>query len=151
MKFNQKQIWLINFEPSFGHEYRKMRLGLIIESSYYIELGNLITVIPISSKIDRPKVLDVTLLKTTRNRLMSDPLLKIQQISSFDKRRFVKLIGICDDEVFENVKENMGNTYQSKINDTALFVNPSSLPSRWLGGMKFLFTGYEANEGYILQ
>ena len=38
---------------------------------------------------------------------MHDSLLKIQQISSFDKMRFVKYIGICDDEIFNVVKENI--------------------------------------------
>jgi mRNA interferase MazF len=48
VEFSQKQIWLINFDPSFGHEYKKVRPGLIIEDSEYIQTGNLITVLPIS-------------------------------------------------------------------------------------------------------
>ncbi|MCP5106166.1 MAG: type II toxin-antitoxin system PemK/MazF family toxin, partial [bacterium] len=33
MEFNQKQIWLVNFDPSFGHEYKKVRPALIIADS----------------------------------------------------------------------------------------------------------------------
>ena len=107
MKFRQKQIWLIDFDPSFGHEYKKMRPGLIIENTKYIELGNLLTVIPISSKIDKHNELDIMLPKNEKNRLILNSLLKIQQISTFDKRRFVRYIGICDDDIMETVKKNI--------------------------------------------
>lgn len=65
------------------------------------------TIIPISSKTEKRNELDIILPKTEKNRLMHDSLLKIQQISSFDKMRFVKYIGICDDEIFNVVKENI--------------------------------------------
>lgn len=47
------EIWLVNFDPSFGHEYQKVRPALVIESDFYIPLGNLITVLPISSQIQK--------------------------------------------------------------------------------------------------
>ena len=65
------------------------------------------TIIPISSKTEKRNELDIILPKTEKNRLMHDSLLKIQQISSLDKMRFVKYIGICDDEIFNVVKENI--------------------------------------------
>jgi mRNA interferase MazF len=105
--FYQKQIWLINFEPSFGHEYKKVRPGLIIEDSGYIQSGNLITVIPISSKAEKQTELDVYLPKDEKNRLMKDSLIKTRQISSFDKRRFFKYIGVCNQEVFAKVLANI--------------------------------------------
>ncbi len=48
-QFQQGQIWLVNFEPSFGHEYKKVRPALIVQSNRYINSSNLLTVIPISS------------------------------------------------------------------------------------------------------
>jgi len=107
VEFSQKQIWLINFDPSFGHEYKKVRPGLIIEDSEYIQTGNLITVLPISSITEKQTELDVNLPKDGKNRLMKDSLIKTKQISSFDKRRFIKYIGDCDQEVFEEVVENI--------------------------------------------
>jgi mRNA interferase MazF len=107
MTLNQKQIWLINFDPSFGHEYKKMRPALIIQDNRYIHDGNLITVLPISSIIEKPMGLDVFLPRDSDNRLMKDSLIKTHQISSFDKRRFIKYIGVCDSIIFENVKENI--------------------------------------------
>lgn len=107
MVFNRKQIWLVNFDPSVGHEYRKVRPALIIGDSRYTQTGNLVTLIPISSKVDKQFELDVYLSKDTKNRLMKDSLIKTKQISSFDKQRFIKYIGNCNEKVFGEVLENV--------------------------------------------
>ena len=107
MKFKQKQIWLVDFEPSFGHEYKKIRPGLIVEDSDYIESNNLIVLLPLSSKVEKSSILDVIIQKDNNNRLMTNSLIKVHQISSFDKRRLIKFIGVCSNEVFEQVKLNL--------------------------------------------
>jgi mRNA interferase MazF len=106
-KFQRGQIWLVNFDPSFGHEYKKVRPALIIQNDKYIESGELLTVIPISSQISKQTELDILLIKDSQNRLMIDSLLKIKQISSFDKRRFIKLVGIVNEGIMTNVKESI--------------------------------------------
>ncbi|MCL5991403.1 MAG: type II toxin-antitoxin system PemK/MazF family toxin, partial [Bacteroidetes bacterium] len=45
MEFQQKQIWLINFDPAFGHEFQKTRPGLIIENNFYIPKFELLTIL----------------------------------------------------------------------------------------------------------
>jgi mRNA interferase MazF len=117
VEFSQKQIWLINFDPSFGHEYKKVRPGLIIENSEYIQTGNLITVLPISSITEKQTELDVNLPKDEKNRLIKDSLIKTKQISSFDKRRFIKYIGDCHQEVFEAVLENIKKYLSIEVED----------------------------------
>ena len=106
-KFQRGQIWLVNFDPSFGHEYKKVRPALIVQNNKYIESTNLLTVIPISSQMVKQTVLDFLLKKDSRNRLMTDSLLKTKQISSFDKRRFIKLIGTVDEETMKKLGENI--------------------------------------------
>ncbi|NIM14329.1 MAG: type II toxin-antitoxin system PemK/MazF family toxin [Candidatus Aminicenantes bacterium] len=107
MEFSQKQIWLVNFDPAFGHEYRKVRPALIIQDTKYINIANLLTVVPISSKVDKRIELDVLLPKDKNNRLVKDSLVKTYQISSFDKRRFIKYVGICNDKVFKSIQKNV--------------------------------------------
>lgn len=107
MDFSQKQIWLINFDPSFGHEYQKMRPGIIIENNYFIDRFELLTIIPISSKIENKFELDIEIQRTALNRLMYNSIIKTKQINSFDKRRFVKLIGICEDNIFNILQKNI--------------------------------------------
>lgn len=106
-KFKHGQIWIVNFDPSFGHEYRKVRPALIIQNDKYIESGELLIVIPLSSQTSKQTELDILLRKDPQNRLMADSLLKIKQISAFDKRRFIKLVGIVNEEIMEEVKENI--------------------------------------------
>ncbi|MBN1999823.1 type II toxin-antitoxin system PemK/MazF family toxin [candidate division KSB1 bacterium] len=35
-KCQRNQIWLVNFDPSFGHEYKKIRPALILQNNEYI-------------------------------------------------------------------------------------------------------------------
>jgi len=105
--YKQGQIWLVNFDPSFGHEYQKTRPALIIEADVYLPLGSLITVVPISSQVSKSNLLDVMLPKDEANRLISDSLIKTRQISSFDQRRFIKLIGACIPSILQNVLSNV--------------------------------------------
>jgi len=106
-KFQRGQIWLVNFDPSFGHEYTKVRPALIVQNDRYIESNNLLTVIPISSQTIKQTDLDILLEKNAQNRLMIDSLLKMKQVSSFDKRRFIKLIGIANKETMIKIGENV--------------------------------------------
>ncbi len=62
-KFQRGQIWLVNIDPSIGHEYKKIRPALIIQQEKYISSSNLLTVIPISSQISKTTELDVLLKK----------------------------------------------------------------------------------------
>jgi len=103
--FQQGQIWIINFDPSFGHEYKKVRPGLIVQSNEYMQYGSLLTIIPISSRIEKKAELDVFLPRTINNRLMKNSLIKTWQISSFDEKRFIKFVGNCEDNVLQLVKD----------------------------------------------
>ncbi len=57
--FRCGQIWLVNFDPSLGHEYKKVKPALIIQNYIYIESSDLLTVIPISSQITKQTELDI--------------------------------------------------------------------------------------------
>ncbi len=78
-------IYLVNFDPSMGKEYQKVRPALVVQSNTIH--SELVTVIPISSKAEKKEADDILVLKDSRNRLLHNSLLKVRQISSFDKRR----------------------------------------------------------------
>jgi mRNA interferase MazF len=105
--YKQGEIWLVNFDPSIGHEYQKVRPALIIENNNYLPLGSLITVIPISSQTDKSQLLDVLIPKDSVNRLTKDSIIKTRQISTFDKRRFLKHIGTCQFDVMRSVMDSV--------------------------------------------
>lgn len=97
------EIWLINFDPSIGKEYQKMRPALIIQSDTIN--SNLVTVIPFSSKLKSEDENDILVVRNQFNRLYSDSMLKVKQIASFDKRRFINFIGVLSASNMNKVKE----------------------------------------------
>lgn len=108
MKVYQRgQIWLVNFDPSFGHEYRKVCPALIVENNDYIDTSSLLTIVPISSQTTKQKSLDVLLENNSQNRLMKNSLIKIKQVSSFDKRRFIKHIGLVRTKMMATIDKNL--------------------------------------------
>ncbi len=106
-EFKRGQIWLVNFDPSFGHEYQKIRPALVVQDGQYAEQSSLVTVVPVSSQIDKFTSLDVLVKKDKTNRLAKDSLVKMTQISSFDKRRFFKLIGEVNKDTMQSISENL--------------------------------------------
>lgn len=106
-KYQRGQIWIVNFDPSIGHEYKKVRPALIIQQERYILSGSLLTVIPISSQVVKLTELDVMLEKDVQNRLMKNSLLKTKQISSFDKKRFFKFVGTLNEQTMKTVDDNI--------------------------------------------
>lgn len=105
--YKQGQIWLVNFEPSVGHKYQKVRPALVVEADAYLPLGKLLTIVPISSQVQKSSLLDILLPKNATNRLLMDSIIKTRQISSFDERRFIKLIGVCEPSILHNVLINI--------------------------------------------
>jgi mRNA interferase MazF len=103
----QGEIWLVDFDPSVGHEYQKVRPALVIEATNYVPFGSLVTVAPISSQVEKAGLLDVLVPRNPENRLVKDSLVKTRQLSSFDKRRFIRLIGTCQPEVLHHVLQNI--------------------------------------------
>ena len=101
------QIWLVNFDPSIGHEYNKMRPALIVQNDRFITDDALVTLIPLSSQLHKTFSLDVFIAKDEQNRLMTDSLVKTNQLSTFDQRRLVKLIGNVDSAILKKVKKNI--------------------------------------------
>ena len=101
------QIWLVDFDPSYGHEYQKVRPAVLIQQDKYIEHSKLLTVLPISSQIENITELDILLKKDSQNRLLKDSVIKTKQISSFDKRRFIKLIGTINKQAMDKIDENI--------------------------------------------
>jgi mRNA interferase MazF len=83
--FKRGQIWLVNFDPSYGHEYKKVRPALILQKDKYIESGSLLAVVPISSQIDKQTELDILIKCNSQNRLMKDSLLKMKQLARSTK------------------------------------------------------------------
>jgi mRNA interferase MazF len=84
------EIHLIQFDPSVGTEIQKRRPGLVIQKS---PQRNTVIVLPISSKKLNHPLYEIELRKDDRNHLYVDSVVVLDQVKSFDKRRFVGKIG----------------------------------------------------------
>ena len=98
-----RHIYLVNFDPSIGREYRKVRPALVLQVNEVTARSPLVTIMPISSRLEKQDVDDITITQDERNRLLHTSILKVHQISSFDKRRFIHRIGEASDDVMNHV------------------------------------------------
>lgn len=86
-------IYLIQFDPSTGHEYQKTRPAVVISSDDVLRRSSFVTCIPLTSRVSRPFDDDILVVKDNENNLFSDSLLKSQHISTFDQSRVEKYVG----------------------------------------------------------
>lgn len=101
----QGEIWFTALPFGVGHEYRKKRPVLIIQCDETIEKSSVVTVIPFTSNTCNVLDQDILVLKSKKNCLYKDSVLKMQHIYSFDKQRFEKKIGELACDVMSEVKE----------------------------------------------
>ena len=97
MKFAQGDVWLIDFEPSIGHEYQKKRPAVIVSSNKALAQGRLITVVPMTSS-EENTIYDHKIKKDINNNLYKDSVGKVDCLSSFDRSRFIKKLGKLNEE-----------------------------------------------------
>src|SRR3989338_8178577 len=91
-------VFLVDFDPSVGHEYKKIRPAVIVQSNKTIKNSSLITVMAMASQLTQVRKEDVSLKKTKANGLYADSIIKVGRIHSFDRKRFLKEIGVAPQE-----------------------------------------------------
>jgi mRNA interferase MazF len=102
----QKEIWIVKYPAdAVGHEYKKERPGLIIESDFQIQKTNIFTVAPLTSNLGNITADDILIKKDRENNLFRDSVLKTHHIQSFDRSRFIKRVGKINEKLSEKVKE----------------------------------------------
>lgn len=99
MEIHYGHIYLVNFDPSIGSEYKKVRPALVVQTDEVTLQSPLVSIIPISSRVEKKDADDIIVPKDEKNRLLHTSVLKVRQVSSFDKRRFIHHIGEVDAEV----------------------------------------------------
>lgn len=97
--FRNGVLFLVDFDPSVGHEYKKIRPAIIIQSDKTIKKTVLVTVMPVTSQLSNRQEYDIEVKKSSKNGLFSDSLVKASCIHSFDRKRFLKKIGDASDEL----------------------------------------------------
>jgi len=98
-------IYLVNFEPSTGHEYQKMRPAVVIQSDHQLKRSSVVTIMPLTSQTDKKLPEDILVQKNQKNRLYSNSVIKVHWITSFDRSRFAKKVGILEVGELNQIKD----------------------------------------------
>lgn len=101
----QGELWLVQFLNSVGHEFKRARPALIIESDSKISKSSVFTILPLTSNMNNKLRDDILVIKDSQNKLFCDSILKVHQIQSFDSARFIKRIGIVKKDILEQVRD----------------------------------------------
>ena len=95
------EIYLINFDPTIGHEVKKKRPALIISNNIHNRYSPLVTAAPLSSNIDRVYPFEVCISKVMAG-LNNNSKIMIIQLRSIDKKRLLNKIGTIEDKKILN-------------------------------------------------
>jgi mRNA interferase MazF len=91
------EIYLINFDPTIGHEVKKKRPAIILSNNIHNQYSPLVTVAPISSNTKNIYPFEVYIPGGKAN-LDNDSKIMIIQLRSLDKKRLIRKIGSVDDK-----------------------------------------------------
>lgn len=104
MAFTFGNIYYVEHDPSVGHEYRGKRPAMVIQEKNVSESSTVVTVMPMTSQLNQLGPSDVLIEKDSKNRLTLDSVIKVHHISSFDKSRFIHMIGKAGSPTIRQVR-----------------------------------------------
>lgn len=98
-------IWLVNLDPTIGHEIWKSRPGVIIQNDLGNTYSPITIVAPVTSQnLERIYPIEVLLTRKSSG-LDHESKVLCNQIRAIDKQRLVKRVGRVDDETLQNLNE----------------------------------------------
>lgn len=86
-------IYLVEFDPTRGHEIQKTRPALVIQNDIGNRYSPITIVAAISSKFDTPPHPTDVIIETTESGLSQRPAVALNQIGSIDRQRLLKRLG----------------------------------------------------------
>lgn len=103
---NCGDIFLVDFgSGSVGHEFKKCRPAVIVQSGPQIKKSNLITVLPLTSNLNNKLDDDIFVFKNEENLLLDDSLIKVHHVMSFDYQRLYHKIGEIGEDTLQKIKQ----------------------------------------------
>ena len=99
------EIYLVEFDPTRGHEIKKTRPALVIQNDIGNRHSAITIVAAITSKLSpKPFPIEVTVEPSSANGLALRSAIHLDQIRSIDKERLVKHIGVIDPATMRKVE-----------------------------------------------
>ena len=97
----KEEIYLVNFDPTVGHEVKKKRPALILSNNIHNQYSPLVTVAPLSSNTNKVYPFEVYVPKKLTG-LNENSKIMIIQLRSIDKKRLINKIGNIEDKEITN-------------------------------------------------
>jgi mRNA interferase MazF len=96
------EIYLVNFDPTIGHEIQKTRPALVIQNDVSNQYSPITIVAAITSQFgDPPRPREVPI--PLRHGLPKPSAVILNQIRSIDRQRLIKRLGALDDATMQKV------------------------------------------------
>lgn len=92
------EIYFVDFDPTIGHEIKKVRPVLILQNNIGNQYSCLTVVAAISSQTDNLKPIDV-FISAREGHLPKDSVILLNQIRTIDKRRLKKCVGAVNPQI----------------------------------------------------
>lgn len=105
-KLEPGDIYFIEFGPSKGHEYEKLRPAIILTKPDSTNIPNIITCVPLTSKLNNKFSDDIIIKKDSINNLRTDSIIKMHHLTSCDPSvRIKKYIGQVTPEKLDEIRQ----------------------------------------------
>ena len=96
-------IWLVNLDPTIGHEIKKSRPAVIIQNDLGNKYSPITIIAPVTSQ-NLEKIYPIEVFLAERNSgLKKDSKVLLNQIRAVDKRRIIKKLGKVDKEIIDKI------------------------------------------------
>ena len=106
-KFPERgEIYLVCLDPTIGSEINKTRPALIISNDINNQIAQTVTVIPITSNIEKVYPFEA-LLPSQGSGLLKSSKAKCNQIRTIDKKRLVKSLGKVSTEKLKEIEKSL--------------------------------------------
>jgi mRNA interferase MazF len=112
------EIYMAQFEPSVGHEYKGFRPALVVQA-VELDKSPVVTIVPMTSRVEKSYMSDIEVRKSPENGLAVNSVALIRFVMSFDRSRFTdpdfkeahggtpRRVGIVDRETMEKVDTSL--------------------------------------------
>lgn len=112
------EIYIVQFDPSVGREYRGYRPALVVQS-VEIETSPVVTIVPLTSRVEKAYISDVQIPMSRRNGLAMNSAALIRFIMSYDRSRFMnpdftkssgtlpRCVGIVEEDAMKQVDASL--------------------------------------------
>ena len=99
------EIYLVNFDPTVGHEIRKTRPALVVQNDVSNQYSPITIVCAITSQFNDPPYPREVIIQPGKSGLDHASAAILNQIRSVDRKRLIKRIGSVDAATMRKIDE----------------------------------------------